>query len=501
MTFIRRNAWNNGGTFDNPDLLWYAKAVAVMKEKHISNPTSWWFYAAIHHEYLVTPAPPTISYLNWQQIQSLPQEKLSPVPTQSLQDTFWDQCTHSSWFFLPWHRGYLVSIEDKLRTIIIDLGGPSDWALPYWNYCNVAQNQNHIPPAFLEENMPDGLLNPLYVPERYGSDFSNLNEDCQSIPDYDKYGGASAGTGGILESNPHGAGHVDIGSQNENRHYGLMAKVPTAGLDPIFYLHHCNIDRMWANWNYMSESGNTNFTNPTSSSWLDSLGVAKRFAMPMDYEGTQWNYVSDDVTTTTVNYYTGAYAFTYDDISVASDKAVAAAENAMFVRLQKLNKTVNLDTNLKSSMQSDNELIGASLSSLDLAKGKGETKIKLEQKGWNKVEKSLLDATAKKIPDEVFLQLEGVKSNEEGNSILVYINNQFIERVALFGIESASSPDGLHGDSGSILNINITNFIDDLHLDGNFSLDSLDIKIETKYPLHDLADLTIERISIYRANH
>ena len=41
--------------------------------------------------------------------------------------------------------------------------------------------------------------------------------------------------------------------------YGLMSDPGTAGLDPIFYLHHSNIDRMWALWN---ANGNA---NPTKS--------------------------------------------------------------------------------------------------------------------------------------------------------------------------------------------------------------------------------------------
>jgi hypothetical protein len=38
----------------------------------------------------------------------------------------------------------------------------------------------------------------------------------------------------------HGAVHVRVG--------GDMSSVPTAGYDPIFYLHHANIDRLWAQW-------------------------------------------------------------------------------------------------------------------------------------------------------------------------------------------------------------------------------------------------------------
>jgi tyrosinase len=38
-----------------------------------------------------------------------------------------------------------------------------------------------------------------------------------------------------------------------------MAEFSTVGADPIFYLHHANIDRIWESWNRL---GNTNPTDP-----------------------------------------------------------------------------------------------------------------------------------------------------------------------------------------------------------------------------------------------
>jgi tyrosinase len=29
---------------------------------------------------------------------------------------------------------------------------------------------------------------------------------------------------------------------------GSMGRVPTAAFDPVFWAHHCNIDRIWAIW-------------------------------------------------------------------------------------------------------------------------------------------------------------------------------------------------------------------------------------------------------------
>jgi hypothetical protein len=44
---------------------------------------------------------------------------------------------------------------------------------------------------------------------------------------------------------------------------GDMAEFSTVGGDPIFYLHHANIDRLWESWNRL---GNT---NPTDPKYLD----------------------------------------------------------------------------------------------------------------------------------------------------------------------------------------------------------------------------------------
>src|ERR1700751_5621746 len=35
--YLRKNAWNNGGDFSNPDLLWYAKGVGKMMSRSLDN--------------------------------------------------------------------------------------------------------------------------------------------------------------------------------------------------------------------------------------------------------------------------------------------------------------------------------------------------------------------------------------------------------------------------------------------------------------------------------
>src|SRR5205807_7889946 len=92
---------------------------------------------------------------------------------------------------------------------------------------------------------------------------------------------------GNLEGNPHNHVHVYVGRKTPDRKTsGLMSDPGTAALDPIFYLHHSNIDRMWAVWNE-----NPANTNPTDPNWLNGPTAAgdRKFVMPMP-DGSSWIY-------------------------------------------------------------------------------------------------------------------------------------------------------------------------------------------------------------------
>ena len=278
---IRRDAWKLSAISTwEPTLLWYAKAVGELSTRPATDPTSWRFQGAIHGYSRSTD--PFIG--------------IGPVPPAHIQKIFWKQCQHGSWFFLPWHRMYLGFFEQIVRAAVAKLGGPADWALPYWNYSDTSNpNAKVLPPAFRETNLPDGSPNPLFaihgikIPRATGIDAG----DPTVIPDSDIdlncltetiFTGASSGgdpgfggpqTGfqhnpaafGALESVPHNAIHVDVGGSIPVD--GWMIDPDTAALDPIFWLHHSNIDRLWSVWNRMSASN----SDPTSNFWLTDCTV------------------------------------------------------------------------------------------------------------------------------------------------------------------------------------------------------------------------------------
>src|SRR5271165_5681266 len=323
-TFTRSNAWNQGGTFDNTDLLWYAKGVGAMQARALNDPSSWWFFAAIHGEYVTPLSLQDPQVFPWKNIPAQPTVPTTPLPSQDVADQYWDQCQHQSWYFPPWHRGYLLALEAQVRADVINLGGPSTWALPYWNYFGPGGESN-IPPAFTQQNLPDGSPNPLFVTARYGPDSDGniytptpdvikqhqndpnlspgpVTQDCMSNDLYTGnddntkppgFGGPETGfshgggTSGNLENNPHNLVHVYVGgSSPDGQTPGLMSDPGLAGLDPIFYLHHANIDRMWAVWN-----GSPANTNPAVPNWLNGPAASgdREFVMPMP-DGSSWVY-------------------------------------------------------------------------------------------------------------------------------------------------------------------------------------------------------------------
>lgn len=149
--------------------------------------------------------------------------------------TYWNQCVHFGLHFLSWHRWELLFIEEIMR----QMSGYCSFALPYWDY---------LADGFLPDPLrqtPDGN-NPLYDGTRIAAlnngtaGLSGMNLDALDEAQF-------PGFSGILYGNPHSAVHGQVS--------GNMGSVPTAARDPVFYLHHCNIDRYWECW---SRKGGSN---------------------------------------------------------------------------------------------------------------------------------------------------------------------------------------------------------------------------------------------------
>ena len=261
---LRRSV--NTMALNDPMLEAYRKAVAKMRTLPATDKRSWEFQAQIHNNH----------------------------------------CPHGNWFFLPWHRAYLLAFEHICR----EFSGKPDFALPYWDWTGNPQ----LPAAFATQDY-NGQPNPLF----------DANRSSQSVTISSTYVGAmkmsqiyaetsfevfgstrptgqnstaaswqrANGLKGPFESGPHDHVHTTINGD-------MMQLISPR--DPIFWLHHCNIDRIWDHWNSLGRANtsdnlwrtfafNGQFFNPsgangttayntTVAAVLDILSLGYRYTLP-----------------------------------------------------------------------------------------------------------------------------------------------------------------------------------------------------------------------------
>ena len=179
---------------------------------------------------------------------------------------------HGHWTFLPWHRMFLYFHERILGALI---GDPA-LRLPYWDWETAAHSSP--PPAYAT---PAVATNPLYDATRFLKAGQTVqrwltNRHTQAQRYYQlslvhrlfdctfaQFGGTPT-SGGVVEAGSHGYVHVSCGGDATRYDplpcSGDLAILNTAALDPIFFSHHANLDRLWKSWESMS--GNTNPADP-----------------------------------------------------------------------------------------------------------------------------------------------------------------------------------------------------------------------------------------------
>ena len=233
----------------------YAQAVKLMMAKQPNDPLSWqwqWYTHAV-------PSNTTKT----QQINAIFGAGSSPQKTLATQ--MWDTCqghfaASGEPYFCPWHRMYLCFFEAIIRKVLND----TTFSLPYWNYSVAAGYP--LPSEFRMQNDP--LWGPLFRPNRRAvvnngqPIFTNIGvagdlnpQSALNQVNYLPTGNAVPGFNRALDQGVHGNVHVFVGNAQG------MGQVPWAANDPIFWMHHCNIDRIWASWN------NSGHANPTTAAW------------------------------------------------------------------------------------------------------------------------------------------------------------------------------------------------------------------------------------------
>jgi tyrosinase len=239
----------------------FANAVAAMKARGEMDALSWQWQWYTHFVNGATTKSAEISRMFGTTV----------TPQSTLANEMWNTCqSHAGQnanHFLPWHRMFVFYFEQIVRQV----SGRPDFTLPYWNYTSYDPAKRGIVP--LQFRMPtDPVFSSLYRADR--TTLANSGQpihknqtgdamDISTAMAAQNYSSVDSVQGfcRALDSGIHGRIHVLVGTSKN------MGAVPYAGRDPLFWVHHSNIDRLWASWNLNGGA------NPTTGTWLNKSFV------------------------------------------------------------------------------------------------------------------------------------------------------------------------------------------------------------------------------------
>ncbi|HEX8646612.1 MAG TPA: tyrosinase family protein [Thermoleophilaceae bacterium] len=161
-------------------------------------------------------------------------------------------CAHHDDPFNPWHRTFLKLFEDQLRTI----SGCEEVTLPYWDITTLLPDVLQQAPfaAYKLPEDPGATADPpepgTYFPYttsrndpatiQQNMTTNGVYEDIATSITQSLWGTFSTGGYQSFSMQAHDGGHDAIGP--------TMGDQNVAAFDPIFWFFHCNLDRLWLNW-------------------------------------------------------------------------------------------------------------------------------------------------------------------------------------------------------------------------------------------------------------
>lgn len=238
VRYVRKNAHDDA---ENMQIL--ADALKTMKEMNCKDPMSYYMQVAIHGAF--------------------PQSNVfcEGADYTNARNVAWNNCTHdnkrydqSRMHFYTWHKIYLNHFEEIIRKV----SGKPNFALPYWEYDN--SEYHKLPEAFMDKTSS------LYDAHRIkimnnGAKFDvhHFSSAYDFTTPGDAYGkGDFNGFTRAVESRPHNKMHVYLGYEPTEKISASLDNTGTDGygymyqgyspMDPIFWVHHANIDRLYEKW-------------------------------------------------------------------------------------------------------------------------------------------------------------------------------------------------------------------------------------------------------------
>lgn len=187
-------------------------------------------------------------------------------------------CPHHDLKFLPWHRIYILQIEKQLQAFDKTVN------LPYWDWASAESIASGIPTAYTDKTNNSLLNSTIAAAQQCGiASPTTRNPKAPALLDQYKDQVALA-----MKKKSFEDFSSAIEAPHDNLHVwvrGSMGAVISAAFDPIFWAHHCNIDRYWALW---QDAGGANPRAPFPRTVLNPFGVT--VARTLDYRALGYTY-------------------------------------------------------------------------------------------------------------------------------------------------------------------------------------------------------------------
>lgn len=302
---------------------------------------------------IVNPgAPPNQRYSKWDQYVAIHQEIQNAFAPGSPSVNF-GHGGNGAYSFLSWHRYFLFRFELDLQSKVAGV------MLPYWDWTDPASIMtdtflgpngtvsDEVRSGYFAADAPGTGTNPTPAPlwwpagltgwrlhSAFGTQAGPLKRGIGALSGlpsatdlnqslgkttYPEFQNAlESGTGLSSFNQMHNGLHGWVGGP------GQMSFPAVSPFDPIFYLHHCNIDRLWAMWqadghasDYPTSGGRPQHNrNDIMYPWVGATsgygtnaGIASSIPMPnFSALGIQRNVDTLD--------FRNAYGYTYDTIAV-----------------------------------------------------------------------------------------------------------------------------------------------------------------------------------------
>lgn len=396
----------------------------------------------------------------------------------------WGDCTHNgtqnaSLNFLLWHRMYTWYLEKIVR----ELSGKKDFALPYWNYGSVEATDNIMAEPIRNKS------GSLYEAARYSilnngesilaDQVKQIQLSLEELKTNPSFSG-SAGFSKNLEIAPHGYMHNLIGggyASPSEKYYnqiyqtnmsGLMANVPSAGFDPVFWLHHSMVDRIWESWDVSAYGQRPTLEQLKANPWT------YEFITP---NGDHVTYTMDEVYSVVFN-----LDYKYDNLLYESKQPPVLASNESSAK-----KMISFQDSKEKIIWE--QKIGKALDNTTFA-----------HKVTSKSAKSTNKVFKTEVNSKIILNLDVVVYKEPQDYYTVYLHypgkpDQYVGAMTFFGVAHDHGTGENHEIGEDGVKLNFSYYISD-----DLSNSANDFEIIIKKTGVGDAKVTLEKISVAKVN-